>query len=75
MASSAPVTRNFVLNVTEGALFGFGVGAASFGTVIPLFVSQLTDSAILIALIPYIHQLGWQLPQLLPHSTSEPSHL
>ncbi len=66
MTDSKITTRqNFALNVTEGAFFGFAVGAASFGTVIPLFVSQLTDSAILIALIPYLHQLGWQLPQLL----------
>lgn len=66
MTDSMTTTRqNFALNVTEGAFFGFAVGAASFGTVIPLFVSQLTDSAILIALIPYLHQLGWQLPQLL----------
>jgi sugar phosphate permease len=33
-------------------------------TIIPLFVSNLTDSAILIGLIPAIHAVGWQLPQL-----------
>jgi MFS family permease len=32
--------------------------------VIPLFVSNLTDSAMLIGLIPAIHGMGWQLPQL-----------
>ncbi len=32
--------------------------------VIPLFVSGLTDSALLIGLIPAIHAVGWQLPQL-----------
>lgn len=33
-------------------------------TIIPLFVSRLTDSALLIGLIPAIHAVGWQLPQL-----------
>ncbi len=41
------------------------IGFASFVTVIPLFVSTMTDSAILIGLIPAVHALGWQLPQLL----------
>jgi MFS family permease len=41
------------------------MGAASFITVIPLFVSSLTSSPILIGLIPAIHIVGWQLPQLL----------
>jgi MFS family permease len=61
----AALRRNFLVNVVDGAFFGFALGAASFVTVIPLFVSQLTGSAILIALIPAIHTLGWQLPQLL----------
>ncbi len=57
--------HNFIVNVVDGAFFGFAFGCASFVTVIPLFVSQLTDSAILIGLIPAIHGVGWQLPQLL----------
>jgi MFS family permease len=61
----AALRRNFLVNVVDGAFFGFALGAASFVTVIPLFVSQLTGSAIVIALIPAIHTLGWQLPQLL----------
>lgn len=61
----AALRRNFTVNVLDGGFFGFGVGMASFVTVIPLFVSQLTDSALLLALIPAIHTLGWQLPQLL----------
>jgi hypothetical protein len=32
---------------------------------IPLFVHHLTDSALLIGLVPAIHNMGWQLPQLL----------
>jgi MFS family permease len=56
---------NFIANLADGAFFGAALGFASFVTVIPLFVSQLTDSAILIGLIPAIHSMGWQLPQLL----------
>jgi MFS family permease len=56
--------HNITLNVLEGALFGLGLGFASFVTIIPLFVSKLTDSAILIGLVPAIHSAGWYLPQL-----------
>jgi MFS family permease len=55
---------NFLVNVADGGFFGLAIGFASFSTVIPLFVSTLTDSAILIGLIPAIHVVGWQLPQL-----------
>jgi MFS family permease len=61
----ATLRHNTIVNVLDGAFFGFAMGFASFATMIPLFVSQLTDSAILIGLIPAIHTLGWQLPQLL----------
>ncbi|MCL4393980.1 MAG: MFS transporter [Chloroflexi bacterium] len=57
--------HNFIANLLDGSFFGLGIGFASFITVIPLFVSQLTDSAVLIGLIPAIHTMGWQLPQLL----------
>lgn len=55
---------NFIVNVIDGGFFGMGLGFASFTTVLPLFVSNLTHSAILIGLIPAIHIVGWQLPQL-----------
>ncbi|MGW8252106.1 MAG: MFS transporter, partial [Anaerolineales bacterium] len=55
---------NYIVNVTDGAFFGLALGFASFITIIPLFVSTLTDSPILIGLIPAIHSVGWQLPQL-----------
>jgi MFS family permease len=55
---------NFVVNVLDGGFFGAALGFASFITVIPLLVSRLTDSAVLIGLIPAIHAVGWQLPQL-----------
>lgn len=56
---------NFTVNLLDGGFFGFAFGFASVITVIPLFVSQMTDSALLIGLIPAIHSAGWQLPQLL----------
>ena len=57
--------HNFIVNVADGGFWGFAIGFASFVTVIPLFVSHFTDSALLIGLIPAIHAAGWQLPQLL----------
>jgi MFS family permease len=56
--------RNIFFNLIDGATFGFGLGFASFTTILPLFVSNMTNSALLIGLIPAIHNVGWQLPQL-----------
>jgi len=55
---------NVIVNLLDGSLFGLALGFASFSTIIPLFVTQLTDSAILIGLAPAFHSIGWQLPQL-----------
>ncbi len=57
--------RNYIANLADGGFFGLALGFASFSTVIPLFVSTMTDSAILIGLIVAMHSLGWQIPQLL----------
>ncbi len=56
---------NTIVNLIDGGFFGFAIGLASFSTVLPLFVANLTDSAILIGLVPAIHAVGWQFPQLL----------
>ncbi|HLA06897.1 MAG TPA: MFS transporter [Anaerolineales bacterium] len=55
---------NVTTNLIDGTLFGLALGFASFSTIIPLFVTRLTDSAILIGLAPAFHAIGWQLPQL-----------
>ncbi len=55
---------NYTANILDGAFFGFGIGFASFSTVIPLFVDRMTDSAMLIGLISAVHVMGFQLPQL-----------
>jgi MFS family permease len=63
-ATHKHVRFNAIVNILDGAFFGSALGFASFTTIIPLFVSQLTDSAILIGLAPAIHSIGWQLPQI-----------
>ena len=55
---------NLTVNLMDGGFFGLGWGFGSIGTIIPLFVSHMTTSALLIGLIPSIHAVGWQLPQL-----------
>ena len=55
---------NVIISMADAAFFGIGWGFGSFGTVIPLFFAQMTTSAILIGLIPAIHAVGWQIPQL-----------
>jgi MFS family permease len=64
LAQDKSFKHNFVVNVFDGGFFGFGMGFGSIVTVVPLFISLMTDSAILIGLIPAIHVVGWQLPQL-----------
>ncbi|MEW6401545.1 MAG: MFS transporter [Chloroflexota bacterium] len=56
--------HNLIFNLADGGFFGFAMGFASFSTILPLFVATMTDSAILIGLVPAIHSMGWQLPQL-----------
>ncbi len=55
---------NFTVNVMDGAFYGFALGFSSYVTVIPLFVSTLTQSSILIGLVASLHLIGFQLPQL-----------
>ncbi len=63
-ALAKDLRHNLTANLLDGAFFGFAMGFASFVTIIPLFVRTMTGSAILIGLIPAIHNVGWQLPQL-----------
>lgn len=62
--SPKDVKHNITMNLFDGAFFGLAIGFVSFTTILPLFVSTMTDSAILIGLVPAIHNTGWQLPQL-----------
>jgi MFS family permease len=55
---------NITVGLIDGGFFGIALGFASFGTILPLFVASMTDSATLIGLVPAIHSAGWLLPQL-----------
>ncbi len=59
---------NLTVGLLDGSLFGVALGFASFSTVLPLFVASMTSSALLIGLVPAIHSVGWQLPQLFTAS-------
>lgn len=56
--------HNIRVNLFDGGFFGLAIGFVSFTTILPLFVSTMTQSAILVGLVPAIHNMGWQLPQL-----------
>jgi len=55
---------NFWVNLLDGASFLFAISFASSSTILPLFISKLTDSPFPIGLLAVIVQGGWFLPQL-----------
>ncbi len=56
---------NFFANLMDGLLFWLGISFISATTIVPLFISKLTSSAIPVGLASMISQGGWYLPQLL----------
>lgn len=57
--------RNFSLGISNGAFFGFVDAVVSPYLVLPLFVTGLGGSPILVGLLPAIYNGGWFLPQFL----------
>lgn len=57
--------RNFCVNVIEHAFLWLGLSFASRMTILPLFVSRLTDSLLAISLLSAVWEIGWFFPQLL----------
>ena len=49
---------NVKVGLFDGGFFGLALGFASFGTILPLFVASMTDSATLIGLVPAIQCYG-----------------
>jgi MFS family permease len=55
---------NFTVNFLDGMIFWFGLNFISGSTIVPLFVSKLTDNPLMIGLVAVIAQASWYLPQL-----------
>lgn len=55
---------NFIVNVLDGTLFWWGSSFFSTRTILPLYVSRLTDSTVAVGLLATISAAGWLLPQL-----------
>lgn len=56
--------RNYIVNMLDGAFWLLADSFVSVNTILPVFASTLTDSAILIGLVPALIQAGWYLPQI-----------
>lgn len=62
---------NFWVNVIDFALYTFALSFIYSTTVLSMYASHLTQSAVLIGLIPAIQNVGGLLPQLLSAQHSE----
>jgi MFS family permease len=62
---------NFTVNLLDGATFWLGISFISSATIVPLFVSKLTDSPFIIGLVAVIAQGSWFLPQLFTANAVE----
>ncbi len=62
---------NFSANLIDISFITISLSLVSRETVMPVLVSQLTDSKLAIGLIPAIYTLGFYLPQLLSANFTE----
>ncbi|MCI0330176.1 MAG: hypothetical protein L0196_04395 [candidate division Zixibacteria bacterium] len=56
--------RNFWLGVTNGIIFNASAAFLNANTILPLFVSRLTESHFLVGTAAALHEVGWFMPQL-----------
>lgn len=56
---------NFAVNLLDVTTFWFGFSFISATTVVPFYISQLSDSSLPIGIAAVIAQASWFLPQLL----------
>jgi MFS family permease len=56
--------HNFIVNFLDGTFFWSGASFIAARTILPLYVSRLTDSELAIGLLSTITASGWLLPQL-----------
>lgn len=58
------VRHNFTVNVLDGTFWVFGITFISSSTILPVYLSHLTTSAIIIGILPALDLLGWMFPQI-----------
>jgi MFS family permease len=56
---------NFGVNLIDAVFYSLGLNLVSQATIMPLLVSELTDSKVLIGLIPATYRVSYLLPQIL----------
>jgi MFS family permease len=56
-------SRTFILGVVNGILFNLAEALVGGTTVLPLFISSLTDSKVLVGLAGTMSQAAWYMPQ------------
>ncbi len=56
--------HNFIVNSVENSVWLFGDSFVSAATILPVFAATITDSPLIIGLIPALLNAGWVLPQL-----------
>lgn len=56
--------RNFFANILDAGFWFLGDSFIAAYTILPVFISTLTDSPIIIGMIPALTESGWFLPQL-----------
>ena len=62
---------NFTVNLLDGGFFWFGCSFFSAATILPLFLSKLTDNPLPFGILAVIAASGWSLPQLLTANAAE----
>jgi hypothetical protein len=56
--------HNFTVNLLDSSVWLFGDSFVSVSTILPVFAATLTDSPLVIGLIPALLNAGWFLPQV-----------
>ena len=56
--------RNFIVNMLDLMTWLFGASFVSVNAILPVYASHLTESPLVIGLIPALTDAGWFLPQL-----------
>ena len=69
------VTRNyrwnFAVTLLDGVTFWFGIAFMSASTIVPLFVSKITQNPLIIGLVVMVAQASWYAPQLFTAGPTE----